>query len=78
MMEPSELKRPLKTELKAGMIRRVMEWNVTTSGIAATCTACSWWTPVLQGMTGAKKEFDAHVCVDHARPKNPSTLQRLL
>jgi hypothetical protein len=55
-----------------------MEWKVTTSGIAATCTACSWWTPVLQGMTGAKKEFDAHVCVDHAQPKKPPTLERLL
>ena len=60
------------------MIRRAMEWKVTASGIAATCTVCSWWTPVLQGMTGAKKEFDPHVCVDHARPKKPSTLERLL
>jgi hypothetical protein len=33
---------------------------------------------VLQGMTGAKKEFDAHVCVDHAQPKKPPTLERLL
>lgn len=60
------------------MIRRVMEWKVTANGIAATCTLCSWWTAVLQGMTEAKREFDAHVCVHHARPKNPSTLERLV
>jgi hypothetical protein len=60
------------------MIRRVMEWKVTTSGIAATCTACSWWTPVLQGISGAKKEFDAHVCLGHPQVKKPSPLERLL
>jgi hypothetical protein len=29
-------------------------------------------------MTGAKKEFDTHVCSNHAQPKKPSTLERLL
>jgi hypothetical protein len=60
------------------MTRRTMEWKATTNGIAAHCTVCSWWTPVLQGMTGAKKQFDAHVCLNHAQPKKPSTLERLL
>jgi hypothetical protein len=60
------------------MIKRIMEWKVTTNGVAAACTTCSWWTPVLQGMTEAKREFDVHVCVNHAPPKTSSTLERLL
>ena len=47
-------------------IRRSMETKITPNGKAVTCTACSWWAPMMgQDVSAASKEFDTHVCSEH-------------
>lgn len=62
-------------------MKREMQWKMTPSGRAVSCTSCSWWTPVIEYLDAAKSEFDAHVCADHVPLKNTqkrSTLQLTL
>jgi len=47
-------------------LKRAMQWEKTPGGIVLTCTACSWWAPLLEAdISSAIQHFDAHVCVDH-------------
>jgi hypothetical protein len=51
--------------------RRSMATNVTPGGKVVTCAACCWWAPVIgQDISGAAKEFDAHICTEHPSVKD--------
>ena len=55
-------------------MKRAMEWKKTPGGRVVTCTACSWWIPVIgDDIEAPSKEFDAHVCADHPPLKDEKT-----
>jgi hypothetical protein len=47
-------------------MKRMMLRKRTPSGTILTCTACSWWAPLMESdISAAIKTFDDHVCDDH-------------
>ena len=52
-------------------MKRAKAWKMTPCGKAVTCTACSWWAPMMgEDISSVDKEFDTHVCADHPPLRN--------